>query len=280
MTETLRLQKPRTKSKSWYQKCCGVGCTAKYHEIYRTRGHLGNLDCSVEFLTEKDHYSPKGYFEILAPFDSNDSIFLPSLPSYDDSIFLHGDSTFTSALIRALDLLARSRSSFTTRQLLGKINDEAPNLPRHQRAVLIQHAEDHSHSFSGFVLTPASEASTTGIELGRDNTQQTMRRQRPNPENSNANTLSDEFQTTVIFQSTQTHSTNPPAQNCKICKVIFLFWMGLAAFSLIIGLWRSIVTGDEGKGFTDAAYVVAVGGLILFPIQTRHYKHCKEVRNN
>ena len=229
---------------------------------------LAIFDCSLEFLTKNAHYFPEGYFEILAACDSNDSTLLP------------GDSSFTSALIWALDLLTRSKSSFTTRQLLKKINEEAPNFPRHQRAVLIQHAENHPHSFPEVVLAPASEASTTGIELGGDNTQQTMRRQRPNPENSNANTLSDEFQTTVTFQSTQTHSTNPPAQNCKICKVIFFFWMGLAAFSLIIGLWRSLVTGDEGKGFTDAAYVVAVGGLILFPIQTRHYQHCKEVRNN
>jgi hypothetical protein len=27
---------------------------------------------------------------------------------------------------------------------------------------------------------------------------------------------------------------------------------------------------DEGKGFTDAANIVAVGGLVLYPLQTRH----------
>ena len=42
----------------------------------------------------------------------------------------------------------------------------------------------------------------------------------------------------------------------------FFFWIVLAAASLAMGVWRSFVTGDEGKGFTDAAYVVAVGGLV------------------
>ena len=27
---------------------------------------------------------------------------------------------------------------------------------------------------------------------------------------------------------------------------------------------------DEGKGFTDAANIVAVGGLVLYPLQARH----------
>jgi len=45
--------------------------------------------------------------------------------------------------------------------------------------------------------------------------------------------------------------------------------------SLVVGLWRSFQTSDEGKGFTDAAYVVAVGGLVIFPIHNRHAYSCR-----
>lgn len=49
----------------------------------------------------------------------------------------------------------------------------------------------------------------------------------------------------------------------------------IIAGSVVIGLWRSIGTADEGKGFTDAAYIVAVGGVILYPVQNRHASRCK-----
>jgi hypothetical protein len=52
-------------------------------------------------------------------------------------------------------------------------------------------------------------------------------------------------------------------------------WFLIAAASAAVGLWRSYATADEGKGFTDAAYVVAVGGLILFPLQNQHSKRCR-----
>ena len=56
-------------------------------------------------------------------------------------------------------------------------------------------------------------------------------------------------------------------------------WFVIAFGSLTVGVWRSVATGDEGKGFTDAAYVVAVGGLILYPVQSRHSRICKNTRN-
>jgi hypothetical protein len=62
-------------------------------------------------------------------------------------------------------------------------------------------------------------------------------------------------------------------------RVIIALWIGLAAGTLTIGLWRTLITGDEGKGFTDAACVVAVGGLIVFPIQARHNEQCKRKMN-
>lgn len=74
-------------------------------------------------------------------------------------------------------------------------------------------------------------------------------------------------------------TTGPDSDNsslpCRICTVVFFLWFALAACSLAIGLWRAFATADEGKGFTDAAYVVAVGGLIIYPIQTRHDRNCK-----
>lgn len=52
-------------------------------------------------------------------------------------------------------------------------------------------------------------------------------------------------------------------------------WFVIIVGSVAIGLWRSIVTADEGKGFTDAAYIVAIGGVILYPVQNRHARKCK-----
>ncbi|KAG4434934.1 hypothetical protein IFR05_009575 [Cadophora sp. M221] len=65
---------------------------------------------------------------------------------------------------------------------------------------------------------------------------------------------------------------------CKMCFGIYTLWVAVVVGSLIIGLWRSFATGDEGKGFTDAAYVVAVGGIVVFPIQSRHAQRCKASR--
>lgn len=31
-----------------------------------------------------------------------------------------------------------------------------------------------------------------------------------------------------------------------------------------------MVTGDEGKVFTDAAYILAFGGLVVVGVQTKH----------
>lgn len=65
-------------------------------------------------------------------------------------------------------------------------------------------------------------------------------------------------------------------QHCRNCNILFGLWIFIAALSLAVGLWRSFQTFDEGKGFTDAAYVVAVGGLIIYPVQNRHNERCKK----
>jgi hypothetical protein len=67
------------------------------------------------------------------------------------------------------------------------------------------------------------------------------------------------------------------ASYCRVCLVIYSLWFLIAAGSLAVGLWRSFALGDEGKGFTDAAYIVAVGGLVLFPVQARHTQRCQRM---
>lgn len=64
-------------------------------------------------------------------------------------------------------------------------------------------------------------------------------------------------------------------QHCPGCNILFCLWILLAFLSLAVGLWRSFKTSDEVKGFTDTEYVVAVGGLIIVPVQNRHAYTCE-----
>ena len=57
---------------------------------------------------------------------------------------------------------------------------------------------------------------------------------------------------------------------CNVCRVLYMLWLVIIATSPVVGFWRSAVIGDEGKGFTDAAYIVVVEGLILFPVHNWH----------
>jgi hypothetical protein len=61
---------------------------------------------------------------------------------------------------------------------------------------------------------------------------------------------------------------------CRTCKIIIFIWITIAVASLGVGLWRSFATGDEGKGFTDAAYIVAAGSITMFPIQRMQSRRC------
>lgn len=63
-------------------------------------------------------------------------------------------------------------------------------------------------------------------------------------------------------------------KNCKGCFTIHLLWGIVAASSLAIGLWRSFSTGDEGKGFTVAAYIFGVGGALVLQFQSGHKERC------
>ncbi|KAG4421374.1 hypothetical protein IFR04_005433 [Cadophora malorum] len=84
--------------------------------------------------------------------------------------------------------------------------------------------------------------------------------------------------TTFEFLDSEGNGALSLRQKCLTCSVIYLMWATVAGDRLAIGLWRSFATGDEGKGFTDAAYVVAVGGIVVFPIQSRHGRQCRVPR--
>jgi hypothetical protein len=80
-------------------------------------------------------------FEFLAACGSNEVTAMP------------GDTSFTSALIWSLKLLAK-KQSFTTHQLLRKINEDAPDFPRHQHALIMERGEDETSCVRKLVLAP------------------------------------------------------------------------------------------------------------------------------
>jgi len=81
-----------------------------------------------------------------------------------------------------------------------------------------------------------------------------------------------------VITSLQPLSESALSQSCRTCRIIIFSWIVVVAGSLAIGLWRSFATGDEGKGFTDAAYVVSAGSIIVFPIQRMHNQRCRLIR--
>ena len=80
-------------------------------------------------------------FEFLAACGSNEVTAMP------------GDASFTSALIWSLKLLAK-KPSFTTHQLLRKVNEDAPDFPRHQHALIMERGEDETSCVRKLVLAP------------------------------------------------------------------------------------------------------------------------------
>ncbi|CAG8978928.1 hypothetical protein HYALB_00011190 [Hymenoscyphus albidus] len=70
----------------------------------------------------------------------------------------------------------------------------------------------------------------------------------------------------------------PSLERCRAFEIILISWFPVAVVSLGTGLWRSFATGGEGKGFTDAAWVVATGSVVLLAVQKIHDRRCKLVR--
>jgi hypothetical protein len=116
-----------------------------------------------------------------------------------------------------------------------------------------------------------------------DRTNSSQRPQNADPQLNNVNNTTSETGRLSTMLSTdaipssisQSPAGNTSVIHCKMCKVIFNLWISLFPISLAIGIWRSIATSDEGKGFTVAAYLAAIGGLIILPMQNRHQPGCK-----
>ena len=79
----------------------------------------------------------------------------------DDLTDMPGHSSFTSALIWALTLLVKSKSSFTTQELLRKVNEEAPDFPEYQHALLMERGEEDTRCFRKLVLAPLPKPGET-----------------------------------------------------------------------------------------------------------------------
>jgi hypothetical protein len=112
--------------------------------IKRTQGDvLVIFDCChAGVLAKKTRSISDRNFEFLAACGSDGLTEMP------------GENSFTSALIWSLKALVKSKPSFTTQQLLKKINSEAPNFPRHQHALIEERGEDDTACVRKLVLAP------------------------------------------------------------------------------------------------------------------------------
>jgi len=133
------------------------------------------------------------------------------------------------------------------------------------------------------LLDKMSVAASSGVELGGEGGQESeLRRNQRRHSQPPIQAISAEPRQFHHFEIAEAEISRNKfqtlRQECKGCFVVSLLWVVVAVSSLGIGLWRSFVTGDEGKGFADAAYVVAVGGIIVYPIQNRHSERCKALR--
>ena len=109
------------------------------------------FDCNFALSVIKGG-QPDQTFEFLAACGSDDITNMP------------GDLSFTSALIWALKRLGRSKSRFSTHQLLQMINYEAPGFPADQQASLIERTGTESYVFRKLVLAPLSKPEEQDLE--------------------------------------------------------------------------------------------------------------------
>lgn len=98
----------------------------------------------------------------------------------------------------------------------------------------------------------------------------------------------DLFERTLRLNSPPTYRTNlatplpTPGMQLQLDRVkpfrTCIVLMCIAAFtvtsSLAVALWWSVSHDDPQSGFTIAGYIVAAGGIIMYPIQSQHSKHC------
>ncbi|CAG8978927.1 hypothetical protein HYALB_00011189 [Hymenoscyphus albidus] len=65
---------------------------------------------------------------------------------------------------------------------------------------------------------------------------------------------------------------------CHFCQLITVFLLLIAVGSLAVGVWRTFLTGDEGKGFTDAGWFATVGST-LYVVMDRVHGKCDFIKN-
>ena len=65
-----------------------------------------------------------------------------------------------------------------------------------------------------------------------------------------------------------------PSQPLRTCFILIALCFATVTLSLSIALWWSFYANDVSGGFTMAGYIVALGGIIMFPIQSAHSKSC------
>jgi hypothetical protein len=101
-----------------------------------------------------------------------------------------------------------------------------------------------------------------------------------------ASTQQSYFQSQHLHNPPTYHSNIPlptPGLQLQVARLrLFrtcLIMIYLAAItiisSLVIALWWSITRKDPSGGFTMAGYIIAVGGIVMFPIQSHHSKSCR-----
>jgi len=146
----------------------------------------------------------------------------------------------------------------------------------------IDHPPQRFPSSLGFInLALHPKAVSTALEAEAANTQLASLRQRPGADFEEASFAEGPQSLPLNDLSRRPYrETTETTEKCRTCIIPHLLWMVVEAPSLVVGPWRSFATHDEGKGFTDAAYVVTVSDLFVYPIQTRHNQRYKSVNVN
>jgi hypothetical protein len=87
----------------------------------------------------------------------------------------------------------------------------------------------------------------------------------------------DDSETLTAHQNQNTTPNSESTSRALIpfCTLMNIAWAVDVSGSLVLGLCWSFLQNDVSGGFTMSAYVIGVGGVILTPMQFRHFKNCK-----
>lgn len=79
----------------------------------------------------------------------------------------------------------------------------------------------------------------------------------------------------TYFEVAEPGAISQHSQPCRMCNILSGAMVSTVASGTAVGFWRSVATGDEGRGFTDAAFVVAAGGALAYSAHIRHAPRCR-----